>query len=43
VFRTKKAPFLALVGLCFRRVRDEFAAAADELTGDESLTAMADS
>lgn len=42
LFPTKKALFLALVERCFRRVRDEFAAAAGELTGEEALTAMAD-
>ena len=31
-----------LVERCFRRVRDEFAAAAGELTGEEAMTAMAD-
>ena len=42
LFPTKKALFLALVERCFRRVRDEFTAAAGELTGDEAMTAMAD-
>jgi AcrR family transcriptional regulator len=42
LFPTKKALFLALVERCFRRVRDEFATAAGELTGEEALTAMAD-
>ena len=42
LFATKKALFLALVERCFRRVRDEFEAAAGELTGDEALMAMAD-
>ena len=42
LFPTKKALFLALVERCFRRVRDEFAAAAGELTGEEALGAMAD-
>src|SRR6201994_491608 len=42
LFPTKKALFLALVERCFRRVRDEFAAAAGELTGEEALAAMAD-
>src|ERR1700735_1096180 len=41
LFPTKKALFLALVERCFRRVRDEFAAAAGELTGEEALAAMA--
>jgi AcrR family transcriptional regulator len=42
LFPTKKALFLALVERCFRRVRDEFATAAGELTGEEALMAMAD-
>ena len=42
LFPTKKALFLALVERCFRRVRDEFAAAAGERTGEEALAAMAD-
>ena len=42
LFPTKKALFLALVERCFRRVRDEFAAAAGELTGEEAMMAMAD-
>ena len=42
LFPTKKALFLALVERCFRRVRDELAAAAGELTGEEALVAMAD-
>ncbi len=42
LFPTKKALFLALVERCFRRVRDEFAAAAGDLTGEEAMTAMAD-
>ena len=42
LFPTKKALFLALVERCFRRVRDEFAAAAGELTGEEAMAAMAD-
>ena len=42
LFPTKKALFLTLVERCFRRVRDEFAAAAGELTGMEAMTAMAD-
>jgi AcrR family transcriptional regulator len=42
LFPTKKALFLALVERCFRRVRDAFAAAAGELTGEEALAAMAD-
>ena len=43
LFPTKKALFLALVERCFQRVQDTFVAAAGELTGDEALTAMADS
>ena len=42
LFPTKKALFLALVERCFRRVRDEFAAAAGELTGEEAMMAMAE-
>ena len=42
LFPTKKALFLALVERCFRRVRDEFAAAAGGLTGEEALMAMAE-
>jgi AcrR family transcriptional regulator len=42
LFPTKKALFLALVERCFRRVREEFAAAAGELTGEEAMMAMAD-
>ena len=42
LFPTKKALFLALVERCFRRVRDAFAAAAGELTGEEAMMAMAD-
>src|SRR2546429_6712009 len=43
LFPTKKALFLALVERCFRRVEDTFTAAAGDLTGDEAMTAMADS
>ena len=43
LFPTKKALFLALVDRCFQRVQGTFAAAAGDLTGDEALTAMADS
>jgi AcrR family transcriptional regulator len=43
LFPTKKALFLALVGRCFQRVQDTFTAAVGDLTGDEALTAMADS
>ena len=42
LFPTKKALFLALVERCFQRVQDTFAAAADGLTGDDALAAMAD-
>ena len=42
LFPTKKALFLALVERCFGRVKDEFAAAAKDLDGDEALMAMAD-
>ena len=42
LFPTKKALFIELVGRCFRRVRDTFAAAAGESTGEEALMAMAD-
>jgi AcrR family transcriptional regulator len=42
LFPTKKALFLTLVERCFRRVEDEFTAAAEGLTGDEALMAMAD-
>ena len=42
LFPTKKALFLALIERCFQRVRDTFADAAGELTGDDALTAMAD-
>jgi AcrR family transcriptional regulator len=43
LFPTKKALFLALVDRCFRRVQETFIAAAEGLTGDEALSAMADS
>jgi AcrR family transcriptional regulator len=43
LFPTKKALFLELVDRCFRRVQDTFTEAAGDLTGDEALTAMADS
>src|SRR5256885_8910634 len=43
LFPTKKALFLALVEQCFHRVQDTFTAAAGDLTGDEALSAMADS
>ena len=42
LFPTKKALFITLVERCFQRVRDTFAAAATDLTGDEALMAMAD-
>jgi AcrR family transcriptional regulator len=41
LFPTKKALFLALVERCFGRVRDAFAEAAGDLTGDAALDAMA--
>jgi AcrR family transcriptional regulator len=41
LFPTKKALFIELVGRCFRRVQDAFAAAAGESTGEEALMAMA--
>src|SRR5215472_9156971 len=43
LFPTKKALFIELIGRCFRRVQDTFTAAAGELTGEDALTAMADS
>jgi AcrR family transcriptional regulator len=43
LFPTKKALFLALVDRCFRRVQETFIAAAEGLSGDEALAAMADS
>ena len=43
LFPTKKALFLALIDRCFSRVRETFVAAAGDLTGDEALSAMADS
>ena len=42
LFPTKKALFRTLIERCFRRVQDTFSAAADGLTGDEALAAMAD-
>jgi AcrR family transcriptional regulator len=42
LFPTKKALFLALVERSFQRTYDTFTAAADGLTGDEALAAMAD-
>ncbi|MGH3292431.1 MAG: TetR/AcrR family transcriptional regulator [Trebonia sp.] len=42
LFPTKKALFLALVDRCFQRIRDDFTAAAEGLTGDEAMAAMAD-
>jgi AcrR family transcriptional regulator len=42
LFPTKKALFIELVGRCFRRIQDTFAAAAGERTGEEALMAMAD-
>src|SRR5256885_12640060 len=43
LFPTKKALFLALIERCFHRVQGTFTAAAGDLTGDEALSAMADS
>src|SRR5580698_8468153 len=43
LFPTKKNLFLALVERCFARMRDEFTTAADGLTGEEAMMAMADS
>ena len=43
LFPTKKALFLALIDRCFSRVQETFVSAAGELTGDEALSAMADS
>jgi AcrR family transcriptional regulator len=42
LFPTKKALFLALVERCFKRVRDTFTLAAQDLTGEEAMAAMAD-
>jgi AcrR family transcriptional regulator len=42
LFPTKKALFVALIERCFQRVKDTFTAAADGLTGEEALGAMAD-
>ena len=42
LFPTKKALFMTLVERCYQRIRDSFSAAADGLTGEEALTAMAD-
>lgn len=42
LFPTKKALFIALIERCFRRVREEMAAAAGEATGEAALGAMAD-
>jgi len=41
LFPTKKALFIELVERCYRRVQDAFAAAAEGLTGEEALMAMA--
>ncbi len=41
LFPTKKALFIELVERCFRRVREAFAAAAEDLTGEEAMMAMA--
>ena len=43
LFPTKKKLFLALVERCFGRMRDTFAVAAEGLTGEEAMVAMADS
>jgi AcrR family transcriptional regulator len=43
LFPTKKALFIELINRCFQRVQDTFAAAAGDRTGEEALTAMADS
>jgi AcrR family transcriptional regulator len=43
LFPTKKALFLELVERCFRRIADTFTTAAGDRTGQEALTAMADS
>ena len=43
LFPTKKTLFLALIERCFQRIRDTFSNAADGLTGDEALMAMANS
>jgi AcrR family transcriptional regulator len=42
LFPTKKYLFLCLVQRCFARMRDEFTAAAGELTGEDAMMAMAD-
>jgi AcrR family transcriptional regulator len=42
LFPTKKALFVELIGRCFHRVRDTFTAAAEGLTGEDALAAMAD-
>jgi AcrR family transcriptional regulator len=42
LFPTKKTLFLALVERCYQRIRDSFSVAADGLTGNEALMAMAD-
>jgi AcrR family transcriptional regulator len=42
LFPTKKALFLSLVGRCFGRVADTFAAAATDRVGEEALQAMGD-
>jgi len=41
LFPTKKALFLTLIERCFDRVRDEFAAASEGLTGEDAKMAMA--
>jgi AcrR family transcriptional regulator len=40
LFPTKKALFITLVQRCFQRVRDAFAVAAADLTGEAALAAM---
>jgi AcrR family transcriptional regulator len=42
LFPTKRSLFISLIERCFGRVRDAFAAAAEGLTGDEAMQAMAD-
>jgi AcrR family transcriptional regulator len=42
LFPTKKTLFLALVERCFARMREAFTVAADGLTGEEAMVAMAD-
>jgi AcrR family transcriptional regulator len=42
LFPTKKALFIALIDRCFQRVEATFTAAAEGLTGEEAMMAMAD-